>query len=65
MGLTLDESTDKDDTVQLEGFSVIAEKKLLNEMSGVEIDYREGPYGGGFVVRPGAKGESNCGGCSC
>lgn len=65
MGLTLDESTENDTKVDFEGFSVVAEQRVIDEISGVNIDYRDSPGGSGFVIRPGNFDNSGCGGCSC
>ncbi len=63
MGLALDEPKEKDETVDGEGFKVVAEKSLLEQMGGITVDYRKSAFGGGFVIRP--KGENIGGSCAC
>jgi Fe-S cluster assembly iron-binding protein IscA len=62
MGMALDEPKENDLIIENEGFRVIAEKSLVNEMGGIEVAYRNVGFGGGFVIR----GKSDfTGGCSC
>lgn len=63
MGLALDEPKDNDETVEGEGFNVVADKALLEQMGGISVDFRESMFGAGFVIRP--SGEHAGGSCAC
>ena len=63
MGLALDEPQDNDEIVEGEGFNVVADKGLLEQMGGISVDFRESAFGAGFVVRP--RGENVGGSCAC
>ena len=63
MGMALDESTESDETVDGDGFKVVADKALLEQMGGVAVDYRESAFGAGFVIRP--LGDHVGGSCAC
>ena len=63
MGLALDEPKETDEVLSLDGFKVVADKTLLDDMGGVTINYRHAAFGGGFIIRP--KGEAVSQGCSC
>ncbi len=61
--MALDELKENDERINGEGFTVVVDKELLEQMGGVLVDYRESPFGGGFIVRP--KGENFSSSCSC
>lgn len=63
MGLALDEPKDNDEIVDGEGFKVVADKALLEQMGGISVDFRASMFGAGFVIRP--KGEHVGGSCAC
>ncbi|HOJ13950.1 MAG TPA: hypothetical protein PLS81_06900 [Deltaproteobacteria bacterium] len=62
MGLALDESKDGDEIFEKGGFTFVIEKKLLEEVKPVTVDYVTTPRGEGFVVKTGIK--ADCGGCT-
>ena len=51
--------------VQVNGFSVVAERSLLEQFGGVTIDYMSSGWSEGFRITPGKPTESSCGSCSC
>jgi Fe-S cluster assembly iron-binding protein IscA len=60
--MALDESKDSDEVIEGEGFSVVVDKSLLEEMGGIKVDYRNSVFGAGFTIVP--MGEFS-GGCAC
>lgn len=63
--MALDEPKDEDEVVAVDGFRVVAEKKLLDEFGGVTVDYMKTGWSEGFRITPGKPSTSNCGSCSC
>jgi len=61
----LDEPKDSDEVVKVNGFSVVAERSLLEQFGGVTIDYMSSGWSEGFRITPGKPTESSCGSCSC
>jgi len=62
MGMALDEPKDDDEVLEKDGFQVVAQKSLVREMGGIEVNYRNVGYGGGFAIS--AKSDYT-GGCNC
>jgi len=62
LGMALDEPKDTDEVVDGDGFKVVADKSLLEEMGGVKVDYRKSAFGGGFIIQP--EGDFS-GSCAC
>ena len=53
MGLALDEQKEDDAVQQENGFHIVIEKKLLDRLGGVAIDFRKNRWmGSGFSVTP-------------
>ena len=52
MGLALDEPTDKDNTIELNGIKVLAEKSLNSFLEEQVIDFVKSGNREGFVVGP-------------
>jgi len=54
LGLALDEPKDKDEKHEAAGFSFVVdpdESPLVFGEGQVHVDYRDSPWGGGFIVR--------------
>ncbi len=60
--MALDEPKDGDEIIEEEGFKVVAEKRLVQELGGIDVTYRNIGFGGGFVIRPKS---DYAGGCGC
>lgn len=64
--MALDEPSDDDEKVECDGITVIADKKIVSQYGGFNIDFRSQPWGGGgFVISPANKGATACGDCGC
>ncbi len=67
--MALDESNDNDNSYDFDGITYVIDKKLLEELGNVSVDFVEKGWRSGFVVsseRPLEAGASSCGGgCSC
>jgi Fe-S cluster assembly iron-binding protein IscA len=61
--MALDESNENDEVFEDRGYTFLIEKKLLDEVKPVTVDYVTSPRGEGFVISKGG-GDSGCGGCS-
>lgn len=62
MGLTLDESTNENDTFIINEIPLLIDESILSYTDGNEIDYIENEYGKGFAIGP--VSGSACGGCT-
>ena len=62
MGMALDEPKETDEVFDGDGFKVVADRHLLEEMGGVTVAYQSSAFGSGFVIRP--KG-AHSGSCAC
>ncbi len=61
--MALDEPSENDEIYDEEKFSVVIEKKLLSELGGVSVEFRDNKWrGSGFVIQPTRKPG---GACSC
>ena len=62
MGLALDEPSDRDAVQSEDGFDLIMEKALLNQLGGVSIDFVTYQWLGskGFSVTPKQQGGGSC-----
>jgi Fe-S cluster assembly iron-binding protein IscA len=49
----------------VDGFRVVADKKLLEEFGGVSVDYLKSGWAEGFSIKPGRQQGTTCGSCSC
>ena len=58
--MALDEPQDTDEVVDGEGFTVVADKSLVEELGGIKIDYRKSAFGGGFVIQPQGAYSGSC-----
>ncbi|MFH2009115.1 MAG: hypothetical protein ABI333_21170 [bacterium] len=63
--MALDEPNDKDEIQKVDGFSVFAEKQLLEQVGGVTVDYTVTGFGEGFSIKSGNQSPTECGSCSC
>jgi Fe-S cluster assembly iron-binding protein IscA len=65
--MALDESRESDEIFDENGIQFIMDKKLLEEVKPVRVDYVTSAMGAGFSVKGNLKAESSCGGscCSC
>ncbi len=67
-GMALDEPSEDDERVDMGDFSIVAEKALLEQVGGVQVDYVDSGWQSGFSIRgqndeePGA---GHCGSCGC
>ena len=59
MGLALDEPTEQDNQIDLNGINLLAEKSLTSFLEGQVIDFVNSGGREGFVVGP-AWGSSSC-----
>ncbi|MBW6485384.1 MAG: hypothetical protein K0B01_04445 [Syntrophobacterales bacterium] len=64
MGLALDESTPNDDVFENNGVSYVIEKKLLQEVQPIVVEFIESANGGGFQVKSSMSVGGSCGSCS-
>ena len=61
--MALDEPRDDDEVLEQETFTLVADRKLVDESGGVKVDYLTGPFRKGFQIQP---IKSACGSCdSC
>ena len=51
--------------ITIDGFRVVAEKKLIEQFGGVTIDYMSTGWSEGFSIRPINQEGKECGSCSC
>ena len=69
LALALDEPKENDDRYETAGVTYLIDKKLLEHVGGVKIDFVEQGWRSGFVVsshKPVTNGASVCGSsCSC
>ena len=61
--MALDESNENDTVFEEGGFTYIIEKKLLDDVKPITVDYVVTPRGEGFVINTGIKADG-CGSCS-
>lgn len=53
MGMALDEPSSNDEVHKEQGFDVVIEKNLLNQLGGVRIDFEKSKWrGAGFRITP-------------
>jgi Fe-S cluster assembly iron-binding protein IscA len=62
--LALDEPKESDEVFDREGVGFVIEKKLLEDVQPVTIDYVTTPSGEGFTIDSGLKSDDGCGSCS-
>jgi iron-sulfur cluster assembly protein len=61
-GMTLDEETDGDTVINMDGFRVFVDDMSLNYITGSEVDYVDSLMGAGFTVNnPNAVSSCGCG----
>ena len=65
LGMALDESTPNDEIFEHHGVSYVVEKKLLEQVQPIAVEYVQSPHGSGFQVQSNLKTGSGCGSCSC
>jgi len=64
--MALDESRESDEIFEAKGIQFIMDKKLLEEVKPVLVDYVTSAMGTGFSVKGNLKAQSACGSCcSC
>jgi Fe-S cluster assembly iron-binding protein IscA len=64
LGLALDESTPNDDVFEHSGVSYVVEKKLLEQVKPIAVEFIESARGSGFQVQGNLGMGSSCGSCS-
>lgn len=62
--MALDESNENDEIFEADGHTFIIEKKLLDDVKPVTVDYVITSRGEGFIINSGMKKSSDCGGCT-
>jgi iron-sulfur cluster assembly accessory protein len=61
-GMVLDEVSEGDQVVELEGVKVIVDPMSLRHLDGAEVDYKDDMMGGGFAIKnPNAQSTCGCG----
>lgn len=64
--MALDESRESDEIFDENGIWFIMDKKLLEEINPVRVDYATSTMGKGFSIKANLKAESSCDSCcSC
>ena len=63
--MALDEPNDADATFDHEGFTLVAERQLIDELGGVAIDFVRNAHGEGFDLRILGGEAGGCGDGSC
>jgi Fe-S cluster assembly iron-binding protein IscA len=64
--MALDESRESDEIFDENGIRFIMDKKLLEEVNPVRVDYATSAMGKGFSIKANLKAASACGSCcSC
>ena len=66
-GLAVDDPQEQDDVCALEGFQVAADRRLLELVGGLTVDFQATSSGAGFRVTPEKMVAKTCGNgrCSC
>jgi Fe-S cluster assembly iron-binding protein IscA len=62
--LALDESKESDEVFNREGLEFVIEKKLLEDVQPIKIDYITTPSGEGFTIDAKLSTADGCGSCS-
>ena len=61
-GMVLDEVTDGDEILEVQGIKVIVDPMSLRYLDGAEVDYKDDLLGGGFAIKnPNATSTCGCG----
>jgi Fe-S cluster assembly iron-binding protein IscA len=63
--MALDEPTEKDEIIDGEGFRLVVERELLEQVGGLHVDYVERGWSSGFSIRVANQSTDGCGDCSC
>ncbi len=64
MGLALDESKESDEVFDRDGLAFVIDKKLLQDVQPVTVDYVVEAAGEGFIIDSALTSEDGCGSCS-
>jgi Fe-S cluster assembly iron-binding protein IscA len=62
--LALDEPKESDEVYDRDGVAFVVDKKLLDEVQPITVDYVTTPEGEGFTIDSGLTNSDGCGGCS-
>ncbi len=49
--MALDEPKENDEVIELEGFNVAADKDLIKDTGGINVDFATGPFRKGFQIK--------------
>ncbi|MCM2256485.1 MAG: iron-sulfur cluster insertion protein ErpA [Vicinamibacteria bacterium] len=61
-GMVLDEVSEGDEVLEINGIKVIVDPMSLKYLDGAQVDYKEDLMGGGFAIKnPNAKSSCGCG----
>lgn len=64
--MALDEPKDTDEVVDGEGYQLVVERSLLEQVGGLSIDFHDYGFSSGFSIRAGdAPAGGGCGPCAC
>jgi len=61
--MALDESRDDDEIFNQNGLTFMIEKKLLEEVKPIKVDFVETPRGAGYAIQSNLQKADGCGGC--
>jgi iron-sulfur cluster assembly protein len=62
--LALDEPKESDEVYDRDGVAFVVDKKLLEEVQSITVDYVTTPQGEGFTIDSGLTDSNGCGSCS-
>ncbi len=63
--LSIDEKDENDFSVEVDGFTFLVEKELLDEFGGFSVEFFDQDGQRGIYVEPDIKPQGGCAGCSC
>ncbi len=63
--MVLDEPGDNDSVFTEKGITFMVEKKLLERVQPITVDFIDTPRGSGFTIKSNLKKDQDCGSCSC
>ena len=63
--MALDGPKEDDEVFKEEGVTFLVNKKLLDEVNPIGVDFVETAAGGGFKITSKLTEKSSCGSCSC
>jgi Fe-S cluster assembly iron-binding protein IscA len=63
--MALDEPNEKDQVIELNGFTYLVDNTLLNQIQPIKVDFVEDPHCSGFSLTSKLSFQNACGSCSC